>query len=53
MWGRKGERRGGERGGGRKERQGGKRQSRVSKSQVAVCCLWLNETEVKFKWLQN
>lgn len=52
-WGRKGERRGGERGGGRKERQGGKRQSRVSKSQVAVCCLWLSETEVKFKWLQN
>lgn len=48
------EREEGERGGGRKETQGGKRQRpRVLKSQVVVCCLWLNETEIKFKCLQN
>ena len=52
-----------EKGGGteRREKRGRERRRKKGEAgrgetaefQVAVCCLWLSETEVKFKWLQN
>ena len=37
----------------RRRKKGEAGRGETAEFQVAVCCLWLSETEVKFKWLQN